>query len=307
MARKHKSVSTSSKAGVETTPRASPESEARFPPHLSPIIQCKKSVLDHAKIEFYGAVIISGIEAVVPMSGLTRSLVLLFVFGPLVDIAWRSPWSHAWKTASKVLATVLLTAIYSAIATTLIAREHQAAALAIKNYLNSGRAEWLFRWLYFLGGCVVAYLATKLFSLLRGYMRGRRAQKLAVRQRFRETRRGWLDYRLESEESSKRLHFLIARMARVVKGMAVVLTHGSWFIGKEDKEAPVVRARATASLLAVLLDKCSARLEPDLKELEATANLFIESTEGHLKALQITTKQDYMQLAALHEYFESQL
>lgn len=48
-------------------------------------------------------------------------------------------------------------------------------------------------------------------------------------------------------------------------------------------------------------------MEADLEELEATANVFIESTEGHLRKLEIITKRDYLQLAGLHEYFEAQL
>lgn len=284
-----------------------PESGVSPPSHLSPIAHCHENVLERSRIEFYLALIISIIASVLPMSGLTRSLLLLFVLVPLVDIAWRSRWFHLWNRASKIIATVLLVVIYLVVAASLIIREHEAAALAVKTYLNSERAEWLFRWLYFLAGFVVAYLSLKLFSLLSGYLKSRRAQKLAIRQRFRETKKGWLDYRLESEESSKHLHYLVGRIERLIIGLGRFMRYAPWFIGKEGKTPNVTRAQVADHLITIVCEKYSDMMEPELADLEATANVFIESTEGYVKALEIATKQDYVILAGLHDYFEAQL
>lgn len=94
---------------------------------------------------------------------------------------------------AKVLATIVLVGIYRTIAATLILHDNESAALGVRTYLNSGRAEWLLRWVYFLAGSVVAYLSLKLSSLLKGYMKSRRAENLAIRERFRETQKaGWI-------------------------------------------------------------------------------------------------------------------
>jgi hypothetical protein len=230
-------------------------------------------------------------------------LILLFALAPLVDVVWRSPWSHAWLRVSKIRATVLLVGIYLAIAATMILYDHSAAAVAIKTYL-SGHADGIVRLLYLFAGASGFYLLSKVNWLMKRYARNRRDEKAAVQQRLRETPRGWLNYRLESEESSKRLHSLVARMSRAVRGMAFILKRWKWFVGKEGEQPHVHRARATASLFALALDKCSSRLEPDLEDMEATANLFIESTEGHFK---MATNQGDLQVAELHEYFQAQL
>lgn len=44
-------------------------------------------MLDRSRVEFYAALIATIIVAVLPMSGFTRSLLLLFVLVPLVDVA----------------------------------------------------------------------------------------------------------------------------------------------------------------------------------------------------------------------------
>ncbi len=283
--------------------RALREQEAKFPSYLSPIIQCKHSVLALSRIEFYGGIIFGAIVWVLPVSSLTRSLILLFALAPMVDVVWRSPWSHPWTRVSKIKATVFLVAIYLTIAATMIFHDHGAAALTIKTYV-SGHADRLFRWLYFVAGFAVAYSVFKSLPLVKGFLKSRKAEKIAARQKFRDAQKGWLDYRLDAEVSSRRLHSLVARMARVTKWMALMFTHKSWFIGNEEKDSPIVRKQAASWLLAFVLNKSSERLEPDLEELEWNANLFITSTEGHLK---MATKQGDLQVAELHEYFQAQL
>jgi hypothetical protein len=303
-----KRAAKTAKSGAPNTPkeneRASPESEAKFPSHLSPIIQCKHSVLTFSKIEFYCGIFFGALVWVLPVNGVTRSLILFCgALAPLVDVAWRSPWSHAWLRVSKIRATVLLVGVYSVIAATMILYDHSSAAVAIKTYLSS-HANGLFVGLYLFAGAAGFYLLAKLLWLVKRYARNRRTEKVAIQQRLRETPRGWLNYRLESEESSKRLHSLVARMTRAVRGMAFILKRWQWFVGKEGEQPHVLRAKATASLFALALDKCSSRLEPDLEDMEATANLFIESTEGHFK---MATNQGDLQVAELHEYFQAQL
>ncbi|MDT4954133.1 MAG: hypothetical protein QOJ02_2271 [Acidobacteriota bacterium] len=241
------------------------------------------------------------------MSGLTRSLVLLLVLAPLVDVAWRSPWFHLMSRSFKVSVTVLLICIYLVVAGTLILNDYNSAALAFQIYLKSGRAERLFRWVYFLAGFIAAYFSLKLFSLLKGYLKTRKAEELVVGQRFRETQKGWLDYRLESEESSKRLHFFVGRLARETGRFGMALRIAKWSIGKEGKKPDVVRAKMAVSWIALAGGIVSPKMEADLKEFDDTANSFIESTEGYLKTLEIVTKRDFEQLAGLHEYFQAQL
>lgn len=283
--------------------RASREQEAKFPSHLSPIIQCKHSVLTFSRIEFYGGIGFGAVVWVLPVSGVTRSFILLFALAPLVDVVWRSPWSHAWLRVSKVRAIVLLVGTYLIISASMILHDYGSAALAIKAYATE-HAEGLFRWAYLVIGVTGYYLSTKLISVLKSYAQDRKAEKLVERQRVLDTGRGWLDYRLESEKSSRRLHFLVARMSRAVKFMALLLSRYSWFIPAEGKKPPVVRTRAAAAFLTYVFNTYAAKTEPQLKEFEANAKLFIDSTEGHLK---MATKQGDQQVAELYEYFQAQL
>lgn len=194
-------------------------------------------------------------------------------------------------------ATVLLILVYLAIAAALILGEHEAALLTFKAFAKS---ESFFRLLFFLGGLVVTYLSLKLYSLIKGYLRSRRAEGLAIRLKFQETQKGWLDYRVESEKSSKRLHVLNARMARAFKVFVV----GAGFIKRTASKKPsVTRAHATAYLFSIVINKSAAVMEANLEELHLTTELFIETTEGHLK----TCRQDYGLLDEAHEYFKSQL
>jgi hypothetical protein len=80
-----------SRPETETVSRASPESEGRFPAHLTPIIQCKKSVLDRSRLELYVALGIGLLQSVFPMNAFTRSAFLFGVLALLIDVAWRSP------------------------------------------------------------------------------------------------------------------------------------------------------------------------------------------------------------------------
>lgn len=291
----------------EKVPSTPPDSEAIPPAHLSPITGCPKNVLDRSRLEFYAALCIGIVAAVLPMSGLTRSLLLLLVLAPLVDVAWRSPWCHIWKRASKIMLTVLLVGIYLAVAATLIFRDYESAALAVKTYLTSKRAEPLYHWLYFLAGCMVAYLSLKLFSLLKVYLKSRSAARLAALQKFRETKKGWLDYQIESEESSKHLHYLIGRLTSQMGRNGRVLRVALWLAGEKGEKPPIARTQILISFITLMCEKSSERMEAKLKELEVTADIFMESTEGYLKTLKIVTKNDYLRLAGLHYYFEDQL
>jgi len=308
MAKRKKHTPLSAPSDPKTLGRASRESEARFPAHLSPIMQCKASVLDRARIEFYAAIIIGAVEVLLPMSVVTRSIVLLFVFGPLVDITWRSPWSHALKVFVKVWITVVLVSGYVAIVTALVVREHKPAALALEEYMKSGRGEWLIRLMYAIAAAIATYIAMKAWKVVRTYIETSRAEELATKQKFYDaTPKGWLDYRLESEKSSKHLHFLVARLFRRVKALARFMKLFPWFVNKDDKRPPADRARVAAFFIAIACDVYTRKIEPEVKDMEGTAEIFMKSTEGYLKTLSIISKNDFMQLANLREYFECQL
>jgi hypothetical protein len=289
--------------------RATPESEARFPSHLSPVIQCKQSVLDRARIEFYAAVIISAIEVLLPMlfpvSAIIQSVILLLVFGPLIDIVWRSPWTHAHKTYVKISLTALLAAGYLSLAVLFFAREHQTAALTVEDYLKSER---VIRWIYLIAGSVITYALLKASRLIRAYIKSSRAEELATRQKFyAATEKGWLDYELESKKSSARLHFLVARLSRRIKALATLLRLFPWFVHQDDKKTPAKRARIAAFFITLACESYSHKIEPEVRDMEVSADIFMQSTDGYLKTFSLITKDDFVQLAGLHEYFECQL
>jgi hypothetical protein len=196
-----------------------------------------------------------------------------------------------------------LIGVYLAIATSMILHDHGSAAMAVKTYIVE-HVERSIKWVYVLAGALGYYLTTKLFILIKSYARQKRAGKIAARQKVMESSPGWLDYRLDAESSSRELHALVARMSRVVRWMALIFKRSNWFIGKDEKGSPIARTQGANWFLAFVLNKSSERLEPDLDELESNADLFISSTEGHLR---MATKQGDLQIAELFEYFQAQL
>lgn len=224
------------------------EIEARFPAHLSPVIQCKKATLHRSRIEFYAGLAISIIVSVVPMSGLTRSILLLFVLGPFIHIVWRSSYSHGASRSSKILTTIFLTGLYVAISASLVLREYPSLRAAIGSYINS-QVEFSIRIGFLLGGGLITLVVLKLSKYLGAYLRVRNAKVVTARRRYAETEKGWLDYRLESEEASKRLHAVMARLSRAMGGVAKVMKLFPLLVGKEGKKPAIVRAQIAASFI----------------------------------------------------------
>ena len=261
---------------------------------------CPKHVLDRSRIELYVALGISILQGIVPMSGFTRSLFLLVVLFIVIDVLWRSPWTHLKRSTSKAIGAILLSVVYIIISATLILREHNVARNALKTYVKGA---WFFYLLLFLGGYVAAYLSLKLLSFVRGYAASRTAQKIAIQQKFRETQKGWLDYRVEGENSSKRLHVLIGRTNGQLRTISFGVKYANWIVlRKKPTKLSVASAHLWTYLVAISLNKSAAKMESNLEELRLTADLFIESTAGHLKIC----KQNYDQLASAREYFETQ-
>ena len=229
------------------------------------------------------------------MSGLTRSGVLLIAFGLLVDFIWRSVWTHLLRLTRKIIITALLAVIYSAIAATLILREHEAALVAFKSYVHG---ENFLRVVIFSLGLISALALVKLSPMAKGYLQSRRAEKLQVRLK---AQKGWLDYRLESEKSSQQFHVLASRTIVEFKRMASGLRYVAWILKRESPS--VSRVNIGAYLIARAINAPCKRMERHLEELSPIADLFVETTEGHLKSC----RQNYERLAEAHEYFESQL
>jgi len=280
----------------ETSTQSKP---VKLPSLLSPVMACPGNVLARSRIEFYGGLIVGVFLAIIPMSGLTRSIVLLLVLAPLLDVAWRSAWTHFWKTTSKFFVGGILVVAYLAISTALILHDNPAIDFRLKEYLRSGRAEWLVRLAYFFGGILIAFAVSKVVPFARGYLRSRNTKKLELRHKIRQAQKGWLDYRFESEYAAHHLHDLIARLVREMMRLARVLKLLPWSLKQEDKA--VAKSKMVVFWITFVCNKYSTRMEPDLEDLEATASRFIESTEGLLKTFRVTTKGDYEQMAGFLE------
>lgn len=271
---------------------------ADFSSPLSPLMGCPKHVLDRSRLEWYGALGIGILSAVITMNGLVRSLFLSVVLAMLIDVVWRSAWSHWWQRSTKAWATALLTVGYLTIAAILIIREHNSVLLTAKTHF---RSEGFLRLLLFLAGSITALMSIKLLSLIKDFIKARRAEKLEIRKRFLDSEKGWLDYRVESEQSSERLHVLMFKMMRGFSLIGICGRYIKWRFRKTPSSA--TKRHAGLSILVAGIDMCSAGLEANLEEFSLTVDLFIESTEGHLK----TSRQDYERLSDAHEYFKKQL
>jgi hypothetical protein len=141
------------------------------------------------------------------MSAATRSLFFVIVLAAFIDVVWRSAWTHHRERSSKVGATVILTFLYFALVTVMFSRESESFRLTV---LAALRSQKFFYFLFFVAGTIATVLSTKGAPLIKGYLQVRKVEQLAIREKF-QAARGWLDYRTESEESSKRLHDLVAR------------------------------------------------------------------------------------------------
>jgi hypothetical protein len=193
----------------------------------------------------------------------------------------------------------------------LFVREHETAAFALQQYVRSGRGEWLVRWAYAIVASLITYAALKASRVVRDHLRESRAEELAIQKKFYDsTAKGWLDHRVESEKSSAHLHFLVARMLRRVKAMATVLKIFSWVVpqdDKRDKRSPAERAQIAASFLAFACEVHSRKVESEVTDMQDTAEVFMKSTEGYLKTASLNSKDDFVRLSNLHEYFKWQL
>jgi len=175
-------------------------------------------------------------------------------------------------------------------------KESEPFRLLVWATLQSSRLYYL---LAFLAGSTATVLATKGLKLVTDYLSERKAERLAIRKRFQDTKKGWLDYRVESERSSERLHVLITRMSKQMKKVAIPMMLGKPYLGNKPS---MIRIHTGAHVFAYILNWCSSKLESDQQEFEATAELFIESTEGHLNS----SRSDYNRLNLAHEYFKQQ-
>ena len=240
---------------------------------------------------------ISILLVVIPMNALTRSALLLVDLAIVIDIVYHSTWTHYWKPRAKLSMTSLCVCGYLAIATILILREHQTARLKLEGYVES---ESFLRLLLFAAGVFTMYVLFKLRVLISWYFELRRKERLAMAARFRYAEKGWLDYRVESENSSERLFILTRRTANGTFKVAGILKHACWFL-QHPKSIQVTRG--LSYFVAARLNKRAARLKADLEDLELATELFIKSTEGHLK----TSNQDFARLEFANRYFKEQL
>jgi hypothetical protein len=280
-----------------TEPEVSSAPEAQFSSNLSPVLGCPPSVLDRSRIELYGGLILSVILQAVPMTATTRSLFFLVVLAAFIDLSWRSSWMHYRKATSKIVGTVIVCVLYLVLVVAMFFNESESFRASLLAVLHSQK---FFYFLFLIIGSTATLLGLKTTSLIRGYLQAKKAEQLAVRERFQATHKGWLDYRMGSEDSSQRVHAVSARLfqqiGRVSKGIIIA----SWFL----KRKPSVTSLDTWVLLVVpLMNRSSAGIERNLEELRLSAEAFTENTEGHLKVC----KQNYGKLENAREYFEFQL
>src|SRR5260370_3154681 len=188
------------------TPGGTPsEPPKRFTTNLAPITGFSKKLRHQSRIESSVVVGISILLVVIPMNALTRSALLLVDLAIVIDIVYHSTWTHYWKPRAKLSMTSLCVCGYLAIATILILREHQTARLKLEGYVES---ESFLRLLLFAAGVFTMYVLFKLRVLISWYFDLRRKERLAMAARFRYAEKGWLDYRVESANSSERLCIL---------------------------------------------------------------------------------------------------
>lgn len=289
---------------VQKTPKPPPlevipdsdSPEAQFSEGLSPVMGCPPGVLALSRVEFYGGLVLGIITQVVPMSALTRSLFLLVVLAAFIDLAWRSSWMHYRKTTSKIAGTIIVCALYLGLVAAMFFKESESFRIAFLAVLSSQK---FFYFLFLIIGSTATLLGRKATSVIRGYLNAKKAEQVAVRKRFQGTHKGWLDYRMGSEDSSKRVHAVSARLfqqiGRVSKGIVIA----SWFLKRKPS---VTSLDMWAYWVSAFMNKSSAGIESNLEELRLSAEAFTENTEGHLKVC----SQNYGKLEGAREYFEAQ-
>src|SRR6266508_4525164 len=90
-------------------------------------------------------------------------------------------------------------------------------------------SESFFRLVIFAGGLFGALIVFKTSPLIKDYIRSRKAEKLAIRLK---ATKGWLDYRLESEKSSRQFHDAASRVIREFGRMGYGLRYVAWTLKK---------------------------------------------------------------------------
>jgi len=127
---------------------------------------------------------------------------------------------HYRKTTSKIAGTIIVCALYLILVAGMFFKESESFRIALLAVLSSQK---FFYFLFLIIGSTATLLVRKATVLIRGYLQAKRAERISVRERFQGTHKGWLDYRIGSEDSSKRVHAvsarLIVQLGRVAKGM----------------------------------------------------------------------------------------
>src|SRR6266542_1170147 len=164
-----------------------------------------------------------------------------------------------------------------------------APSLAIYLYLRSGRATWMYPWLFaalgFIAACTVIILMASVLSLIKS--RRKRAAERAINLEFLSEDKGYLDHAVNQAKAFKTFNSVVGGMGEVMSKIAKTNQRGTAYIRfAKTTLTPYPNALALvgqriAARTARKLNEHASQMQTLLTKLHATSDLLIESVTGY--------------------------
>ncbi len=175
-----------------------------------------------------------------------------------------------------------------------------APSVAIYLYFRSGRAAWMYPWLYaafgFIAACVVIIIMASLLSLIRA--RRKRAAERTINLEFQSEDKGYLDHAVNQAKSFKALNSLVNQLGEIMLKIAKTNQRATAFINFAKKTLtpyPNVLAlvgQRIAARTARKLNVHATEMQTVVTKLHSTSDLLIESFTGYTSWYPVNTPEE---------------
>jgi hypothetical protein len=175
-------------------------------------------------------------------------------------------------------------------------------AIAIWLYVKSGRATWVYPYLYFALGCAFMCLVLIAAASVLFYVQARRRKALerSKNRQFVSHEKGFLDHIVNQKKGFKDFNSTLIAMGKEIADVGKTTSRATKRIGLAKRFLGLRAANIIhriASNTAAKMNKHSAKMEERLTKLQETTDLLIESNVGYLNWFTPETDEQLNQLS----------
>jgi hypothetical protein len=173
-----------------------------------------------------------------------------------------------------------------------------AAGTALWFYWRSGKALWLYPWLYFFGGFSTAAILVIAISVLLLWIRSKRNRtlKLSNDLKYKSKDKGYLDHIIYRDRSFEGLTATLNLISAEIANVGKTSEQGTAQINAIRARPSAEKLLRISTRVAERYERHSMEMEKHLGKLEATIDLLIESNIGYLKWFTPSTEEQVQQL-----------